>query len=63
MFCSQRMRLFFTGTQFTRNYQEIMDDSPPTLATSLGSFVAALRPDRALSATPVDPPRELFKNQ
>ena len=46
-----------------RNYQEIMDDSPPTLATSFGSLVAALRPDRALSATPVDSPRELFKHQ
>lgn len=46
-----------------RNYQEIMDDSPPTLAASFGSLVAALHPNRALSATPVDPPREVFKHQ
>ncbi|KIJ24304.1 hypothetical protein M422DRAFT_274945, partial [Sphaerobolus stellatus SS14] len=44
-------------------YQEILDDSPPTLTTSFASFVTSLRPDRALSATPLDPPRELFKNQ
>ncbi|KAF8514489.1 hypothetical protein JB92DRAFT_133643 [Gautieria morchelliformis] len=53
----------YAAQKAAANYQEIMDDSPPTLATSFGSFVAALRPDRALSATPVDPPRELFKNQ
>lgn len=46
-----------------RAYQAISDDSPPTLAASLGSFFTALRPDRALATKPVDPPRELFKNQ
>ncbi|TDL28331.1 hypothetical protein BD410DRAFT_737549 [Rickenella mellea] len=44
-------------------YQDISDDSPPTFATSVGSLFASLRPDRALSSTPIDPPRELFKNQ
>ncbi|KAF8528087.1 hypothetical protein BU17DRAFT_38749 [Hysterangium stoloniferum] len=44
-------------------YQSILDDSAPSLATSFTSFVTALRPDRALSATPVDPPKDLFKQQ
>ncbi|KAJ7293157.1 hypothetical protein C8J57DRAFT_1268248 [Mycena rebaudengoi] len=43
-------------------YQEISDDdASQTLSSTLGSMMARLRPDRAL--TPVDPPRELFKNQ
>lgn len=29
----------------------------------MGSFFSALRPDRAFASKPVDPPRELFKNQ
>lgn len=29
----------------------------------MSNLWASFRPDRALSATPVDPPRELFKNQ
>ncbi|KAH9982834.1 hypothetical protein BGW80DRAFT_47909 [Lactifluus volemus] len=44
-------------------YQEISDDSPPTMSSMIGSFVSSLRPDRALSSTPVDTPKELFKNQ
>ncbi|EIM92219.1 uncharacterized protein STEHIDRAFT_70825 [Stereum hirsutum FP-91666 SS1] len=44
-------------------YQEISDDSPPTMVTALGAFMTSLRPDRALASTPVDPPRELFKNK
>jgi len=44
-------------------YQEISDDSEPTLAATFGALLTLLRPDRALSSTPVDPPRELFKNQ
>lgn len=46
-----------------RAYQEISDDSPPTMVTALGAFMTSLRPDRALASTPVDPPRELFKNK
>ncbi|KAJ6575294.1 hypothetical protein B0H19DRAFT_1128072 [Mycena capillaripes] len=43
-------------------YQEISDDdTSQTLTATLGSMMSKLRPDRAL--TPVDPPRELFKNQ
>ncbi|THV07535.1 hypothetical protein K435DRAFT_741871 [Dendrothele bispora CBS 962.96] len=45
-------------------YQTIHDDNAvPTFASSLGSVFASLRPDRALASTPVDPPRELFKDQ
>ncbi|PBL00564.1 hypothetical protein ARMGADRAFT_915677 [Armillaria gallica] len=45
-------------------YQEISnDDVSPALASTFGTLIASLRPDRALSTTPVDPPRELFKNQ
>ena len=46
-----------------RAYQSIQDDSPPTFAGSLGSILSSLRPDRALASKPIDPPRELFKNQ
>ncbi|KAJ7110039.1 hypothetical protein C8R44DRAFT_678676 [Mycena epipterygia] len=43
-------------------YQEISDDdTSQTLTSALGSMMAKLRPDRALTA--VDPPRELFKSQ
>ncbi|KAH7886115.1 hypothetical protein F5I97DRAFT_2025897 [Phlebopus sp. FC_14] len=44
-------------------YQEISDDSTPTFAKTVGSLIASLRPDRALAKQPLDPPRELFKNQ
>ncbi|KDQ63275.1 hypothetical protein JAAARDRAFT_147418 [Jaapia argillacea MUCL 33604] len=47
----------------TKAYQDISDDSPPTLLASFGTFMTSLRPDRALSSTPIDTPRELFKNQ
>lgn len=47
----------------SRAYQEISDDSEPTLATTFGSLLISLRPDRALASKPLDPPRELFKNQ
>lgn len=40
-----------------------MDDSPPTLITTLGSLWTSIRPDRALSRTPIDIPRELFKTE
>jgi hypothetical protein len=46
-----------------RAYQEISDDSPPTMSSVIGSFVTSLRPDRAFSSTPVNTPKELFKNQ
>jgi hypothetical protein len=41
----------------------ISDDSPPTMSSMIGSFVSSLRPDRAFSSTPVNTPKELFKNQ
>ncbi|KAL0579454.1 hypothetical protein V5O48_002560 [Marasmius crinis-equi] len=45
-------------------YQEIHnDEAEPTFSSSLGSFLASMRPDRALASKPVDPPRELFKDQ
>ncbi|TFK77362.1 hypothetical protein BDN72DRAFT_910444 [Pluteus cervinus] len=45
-------------------YQAISDDSvSPSLKLNLGSVLSALRPDRVLSPAPIDPPRELFKNQ
>ncbi|KAG9314057.1 hypothetical protein JVU11DRAFT_4836 [Chiua virens] len=46
-----------------RAYQEISDDSIPTFAKTIGILITSLRPDRALSSRPLDPPRELFKNQ
>ncbi|KII94087.1 hypothetical protein PLICRDRAFT_50074 [Plicaturopsis crispa FD-325 SS-3] len=53
----------FAADAAIKAYQEISDDSPPTLATTFGSLLTSLRPDRALASKPVDPPRELFKNQ
>ncbi|KAI5116918.1 hypothetical protein M0805_003991 [Coniferiporia weirii] len=53
----------YTMDSVVKAYQEVLDDSPPTFATSVSNLLASFRPDRALSATPVDPPRELFKNQ
>ncbi|KAH9997714.1 hypothetical protein BJV74DRAFT_826047 [Russula compacta] len=44
-------------------YQAISDDSPPTMSSMIGSFVTSLRPDRAFSSTPVNTPKELFRNQ
>lgn len=46
-----------------RSYRELMDDSPPTLGSTLGSFVASLRPDRALTPKLSEIPRELLKTQ
>lgn len=47
-----------------KRYQEISDDDvSPALSSTFGTLIASLRPDRALSTTPVDPPRELFENQ
>ncbi|KAH9081708.1 hypothetical protein EDB83DRAFT_2334344 [Lactarius deliciosus] len=46
-----------------RAYQDISDDSPPTVSSMIGSFMSSLRPDRAFSSTPVNTPKELFKNQ
>ena len=55
-------RLTFEDTP-TRAYQDISDDSPPTMSSMIGSFVSSLRPDRAFSSTPVNTPKELFKDQ
>lgn len=40
-----------------------MDDSVPTLTKAVGTMIASLRPDRAFSSQPLDPPKELFKEQ
>ncbi|KAF9041727.1 hypothetical protein BDZ89DRAFT_1207601 [Hymenopellis radicata] len=54
----------FALTTSIKQYQEISDDDmSPTLAATFNTFISSLRPDRALSSTPVDPPRELFKSQ
>ncbi|KAJ8454482.1 hypothetical protein ONZ51_g12997 [Trametes cubensis] len=53
----------FAAAAVVRAYQSISDDSSPSLTSTFGSLLSALRPDRALAAKPVDPPRELFKNQ
>ncbi|KAI0715416.1 hypothetical protein C8Q76DRAFT_618158 [Earliella scabrosa] len=53
----------FAASAVVKAYQSIQDDSPPTFAGSLGSILSSLRPDRALASKPIDPPRELFKNQ
>ena|SRR6266702_4984453 len=55
-------RLMFEDTSF-RAYQDISDDSPPTMSSMIGSFMSSLRPDRAFSSTPVNTPKELFKDQ
>lgn len=46
-----------------RAYQAISDDSPPSLAMSFGTMLLSFRPDRELTSTLTDPPRESFKNQ
>ncbi|KAI0001680.1 hypothetical protein BJV77DRAFT_969154 [Russula vinacea] len=53
----------FAVAATARAYQEISDDSPPTMSSMIGSFVTSLRPDRAFSSTPVNTPKELFKGQ
>ncbi|TFK56653.1 DUF1741-domain-containing protein [Heliocybe sulcata] len=53
----------FAAERSTKTYQSIMDDSEPTFMSSVGTLITSLRPDRALAAKPVDPPRELFKDQ
>lgn len=40
-----------------------MDDSIPTFSKSVGALITSLRPDRAFSPLPLDPPKELFKDQ
>ncbi|KAL5494715.1 hypothetical protein ACEPAI_176 [Sanghuangporus weigelae] len=53
----------YTMDSVIKAYQEILDDSPPTFVSSISSLFASFRPDRALSATPVDTPKERFKYQ
>ncbi|CCM03132.1 uncharacterized protein FIBRA_05253 [Fibroporia radiculosa] len=53
----------FAADAVVKSYQNISDDSPQTLGTAFGSLLSSLRPDRALSAKPIDTPRELFKHQ
>ena len=45
-------------------YQQVSnDDVSSNLTRTIGTVIASLRPDRALAVVPVDPPRELFKDQ
>ncbi|KAG7452321.1 DUF1741-domain-containing protein [Guyanagaster necrorhizus] len=54
----------FTLTASINRYQEISDDDvSPALTSTFSTLIASLQPHRALASTPVDPPRELFKNQ
>ncbi|KAI9512521.1 hypothetical protein F5148DRAFT_973492 [Russula earlei] len=53
----------FAAATAVKAYQDISEDSPPTMSSMIGSFVTSLRPDRAFSSTPVNTPRELFKHQ
>ncbi|KAL5533692.1 hypothetical protein ACEPAG_152 [Sanghuangporus baumii] len=53
----------YTMDSVSKAYLEILDDSPPTFVSTVSSLFASFRPDRALSATPVDTPKERFKNQ
>ncbi|KAF8274147.1 hypothetical protein EI94DRAFT_1714828 [Lactarius quietus] len=53
----------FTSATTIKAYQDISDDSPPTMSSMVGSFMSSLRPDRAFSSTPVNTPKELFKDQ
>ncbi|KAH9004073.1 hypothetical protein EDB86DRAFT_2886537 [Lactarius hatsudake] len=53
----------FTAAATIKAYQDISDDSPPTMSSMIGSFMSSLRPDRAFSSTPVNTPKELFKDQ
>ncbi|KAF9454112.1 hypothetical protein P691DRAFT_810827 [Macrolepiota fuliginosa MF-IS2] len=47
-----------------QSYRKLSDDTPPeNLATGIVSLFTSWRPDKALSATPIDPPKELFKDQ
>ncbi|KAI0734702.1 hypothetical protein C8Q72DRAFT_770467 [Fomitopsis betulina] len=53
----------FAVDAVVKAYQNISDDSPPSFSATFGSFLSSMRPDRALSSTPMDIPRELFKDQ
>ncbi|KAH9836940.1 uncharacterized protein C8Q71DRAFT_796412 [Rhodofomes roseus] len=53
----------FAADAVVKSYQNVSDDSPPSLSATFGAFLSSMRPDRALSSTPVDLPRELFKYQ
>ncbi|TFY70009.1 hypothetical protein EVJ58_g112 [Rhodofomes roseus] len=53
----------FAADAVVKSYQNVSDDSPPSLSATFGAFLSSMRPDRALSSTPVDLPRELFKDQ
>ena len=51
------------GEDINADDKTISDDSASPLKFTLGSVLNSIRPDRVLSPAPVDPPRELFKNQ
>ncbi|EKM84119.1 hypothetical protein AGABI1DRAFT_124438 [Agaricus bisporus var. burnettii JB137-S8] len=47
-----------------RAYFKLLDDAPQQdLASGIASWISSWRPDKALSPTPIDPPKELFKEQ
>ncbi|KXN88778.1 UPF0668 protein C10orf76 [Leucoagaricus sp. SymC.cos] len=47
-----------------QSYRSISDDTPPqNLTSGIVSLFTSWRPDKALSATPIDPPKELFRDQ
>ncbi|XP_006454085.1 hypothetical protein AGABI2DRAFT_113843 [Agaricus bisporus var. bisporus H97] len=47
-----------------RAYVKLLDDAPQQdLASGIASWISSWRPDKALSPTPIDPPKELFKEQ
>ncbi|PVG03294.1 hypothetical protein CPB86DRAFT_749524 [Serendipita vermifera] len=55
--------LGFAFDTAVKSYQDIQDDSPPSLVSAFGNLLIALRPDKALSSTPIETPREMFKDQ
>jgi hypothetical protein len=46
-----------------RSYQDIQDDAPPSMISTFGNLLTALRPDKALLSAPIETPREMFKDQ
>ncbi|KAF7979433.1 hypothetical protein HWV62_42574 [Athelia sp. TMB] len=51
----------FAANSVIKAYQDISDDSEPSLATAFGSFVTAFRADRVFANT-ANTPREMFKS-
>jgi hypothetical protein len=48
----------------SRSYIKLLDDAPvEDLASGITTWLSSLRPDKAFSPIPIDPPKELFKEQ